>query len=61
MNGGNMALRDVLGALNEAGSTERAAERALAGEGFEVSQTGLRATDDVFDAPMMIMNQIHEA
>jgi hypothetical protein len=56
-----MALRDVLGALSEPTSAEKLADKLLAGEGFEQPQAALRATDDVFDAPMMIMNQIHEA
>lgn len=56
-----MALRDVLGALNQSSSAENLADTRLAGEGVESNQVALRAAEDVFDAPMMIMNQIHEA
>lgn len=43
-----MALRDVSRQINGTADVERESNQ-------------LRQVDDAFDAPMMIMNQIHEA
>lgn len=53
-----MALRDVLNAINESNPAVTASKPTA-----EIADpaTVLNATEDVFDAPMMIMNQIHEA
>lgn len=55
-----MALRDVLGALNESNPAASTASAKLASESVD-HKTSLNAAEDVFDAPMMIVNQIHEA
>ena len=56
-----MALRDVLDALNESNPASSTTAAKFAGESTVAHGTTLNAAEDVFDAPMMIMNQIHEA
>lgn len=54
-----MSLRDALEALNESDPSTSA---RLAGEGVvDPARVAISSAEDAFDAPMMIMNQIHEA
>jgi hypothetical protein len=56
-----MALRDVLSAINESNPAASTSVSKLASEAVADNVSSLNATEDAFDAPMMIMNQIHEA
>ncbi len=56
-----MALQDVLNALNESDVTSATTSR-LAGEGgVSPAQVAAYATDEAYDAPMMVLSQINEA
>ncbi|MGC5330630.1 hypothetical protein [Micromonospora sp. DT62] len=57
-----MALRDVLHALNETELVAAPTEARLGGEGqVSPARVAEQASEDAFDAPMMVLSQINEA
>ncbi|AND17199.1 hypothetical protein [Rathayibacter tritici] len=57
-----MGLKDVLSALNDADIVAAPSLARAAGEGgVDPSKVAAYASDEAYDAPMMIMSQINEA
>ncbi|MBV9024674.1 MAG: hypothetical protein JO362_12985 [Streptomycetaceae bacterium] len=58
-----MALRDVLQALNETDLVAAPTESRLVGEGAVAPARAatLHASNEAFDAPLMVVSQINEA
>lgn len=57
-----MALRDVLNALNDGDVVAAQAISRLAGEGgVDPARVANYASDEAYDAPMMVVSQINEA